>query len=235
MEFDEWEPVYEAILEDFGYGRAGDERGRNLLASLLETSFEPTALPIGPDATVAIAGAGPSLTDDRSLERAREADVVLAASTAVDTLASCGIDADCMVTDLDKNPETVERLTHQGVPVAVHGHGDNREAIREVVPNCDHASIVPTTQAAPTGPVRNFGGFTDGDRAAFLADHLGAADLVFVGWDFDDPAVDDAKSHKLEWAERLLYWLEGRRGDRFDVLDGRRDDIETAALPIDSR
>ncbi|OAQ53941.1 hypothetical protein HTG_06630 [Natrinema mahii] len=235
MEFDEWEPVYAAILEDFGYGRAGDERGRDLLASLLETSFDPSALPIGPETTVAVAGAGPSLTDDRSLERARETDVVLAASTAVDTLASHGIDTDCMVTDLDKNPGTVERLTDRGVPVAVHAHGDNREAIREVVPNCDHASILPTTQAAPAGPVRNVGGFTDGDRAAFLADHCGADSLTFVGWDFDDPAVDDAKARKLEWAERLLYWLERRRGERFGLLDGRRDGIETAPLPIDSR
>jgi len=79
-----------------------------------------------------------------------------------------------MVTDLDKNPDTVERLTAQGVPVAVHGHGDNLAAIRDVVPDCNGAYVLPTTQAAPRGPVRNVGGFTDGDRAAFLADHVGA-------------------------------------------------------------
>ncbi len=137
-----------------------------------------------------------------------------------------------MVTDLDKNPATVERLTERGVPVAVHGHGDNLDAIRTVVPNCDHEYVLPTTQAAPYGPVRNVGGFTDGDRAAFLADHAGAARLVFVGWDFDDPAVDPPKARKLEWAERLLFWLEARRDERFAVLDGRRDTIETTALPI---
>ncbi|MGQ3413967.1 6-hydroxymethylpterin diphosphokinase MptE-like protein [Natrinema sp. LN54] len=235
MKFDEWEPVYEAILRDFGYDRAGDEQVRDRLASLLEDSFDPAELGIGPETTVAVAGAGPSLETDRDLERAREADVVVAASTAVDTLASHGIDADCMVTDLDKNPETVIRLTDRGVPVAVHAHGDNREAIRDVVPDCDHGYVLPTTQAAPRGPVRNAGGFTDGDRAAFLADHLGAARLTFVGWDFEDPAVDPPKARKLEWAERLLYWLESRRDERFDVLDGRRDSIETSAIPLESR
>jgi len=232
MKFDEWEPVYEAILRDFGYDRAGDERGRDLLASLLETSLDPDDLSIGRDATVAVAGAGPSLETDRALERARAADAVVAASTAVDTLASHGIEADCMVTDLDKNPETVVDLTGRGVPVAVHAHGDNLEAIREVVPDCDAAAVLPTTQAAPRGPVGNYGGFTDGDRAAFLADHLDAASLIFVGWDFDDPAVDPMKAHKLEWAERLLVWLESRRGERFAVLDGRRDEIDTDAVPI---
>lgn len=233
MEFDEWVPVYEAILRDFGYDRTGDERGRDLLASVLEASYDPFQLPIGSDTTVAIAGAGPSLESEGVLEQARTADVVIAASTAVDTLASHGIDADCLVTDLDKNPTAVERLTRRAIPVAVHGHGDNLEAIRDVVPRCDDEYVLPTTQAEPRGPVRNFGGFTDGDRAAFLADRLGAARLAFVGWDFDDPAVGPTKARKLEWAERLLYWLESRRDDRFAVLDGRRASIETTGVPVD--
>ncbi|MFD1564946.1 6-hydroxymethylpterin diphosphokinase MptE-like protein [Haloarchaeobius amylolyticus] len=232
MEFDEWEPVYEAILRDFGYDRAGDERGRDLLASLLETAFDPAGLSKIRGATVAVAGAGPSLETERALERARAADAIVAASTAVDTLASHGIDVDCMVTDLDKNPDTVVALTERGVPVAVHAHGDNLEAIRRVVPDCDVSHVLPTTQATPRGPVRNYGGFTDGDRAAFLADHLDAASLTFVGWDFDDPAVDPVKARKLEWAERLLYWLESRRDERFAILDGRRDAIDTDAIPV---
>ena len=232
MEFDEWEPVYEAILRDFGYDRAGDERARDVLASLTE-SFDCERLPAMQGATVAVAGAGPSLEDDRELERARAADVVIAASTAADTLAAHDVGVDCMVTDLDKNPETVRELTERGVPVAVHAHGDNLGALEAVVPDCADESVLPTTQAEPRAHVRNVGGFTDGDRAAFLADHCGAERLVFVGWDFDDPSVEPTKARKLEWAERLLYWLEARRGDRFDVLDGRRDGIETSALPLD--
>ena len=232
MEFDEWEPVYEAILADLGYDRAGDEQARDVLASLTD-EFDRERLSSARDATVAVAGAGPSLEDEASLERAREVDVVFAASTAADTLADHGIDVDCMVTDLDKNPNTVRRLTAEGIPVAVHAHGDNLPAVRAVVPDCTDEFLLPTTQAEPRGSVENFGGFTDGDRAAFLADHLGAARLVFVGWDLDDPTVEPAKARKLEWAERLLYWLESRRNERFAVLDGRRDAIDTSALPLE--
>lgn len=232
--FDEWEPVYEAILSDFGYDREADERARDLLATLTGP-FDVDHLRAASGATVAIAGAGPSLTSADALERARAADHVFAASTAVDELRARSIGVDCMVTDLDKNPDTARRLTERGTPVAIHAHGDNVAALRSVVPNCEDPFVLPTTQAEPRAHVENVGGFTDGDRAAFLADHLGAAELVFVGWDFDDPDVAPTKARKLEWAERLLYWLESRRGDRFAVLDGRRDAVDVAGLPIDGR
>ncbi|MFC6862576.1 6-hydroxymethylpterin diphosphokinase MptE-like protein [Halomicroarcula sp. GCM10025817] len=225
MEFETWAPVYESLLADFGYPRAGDEHARDRLATLLvdQSTYDPADLPLA-GATVAIAGAGPSL--EAEADRASAADVVLAASTATDRLESAGVAVDCMVTDLDKNPETGREFTASGRPVAVHAHGDNVPAVERWVPEYDPTFVVPTTQAAPADPVRNFGGFTDGDRAAFLADHFGAADLVFVGWDFDDPGVDATKRQKLVWAERLLHWLERRRGERFPVLDGRRDAID---------
>jgi uncharacterized Rossmann fold enzyme len=229
MEFHTWEPVYEAILADFGYDRAGDERARDELAELTEP-FDLSRLSRFAGATVAVAGAGPSLS--REVAVATRADIVIAASTAADVLADAGVAVDLLVTDLDKNVETARALTADGVPVAAHAHGDNRDLLTEHVPRFDGEHVLPTTQAAPAGPVRNLGGFTDGDRAAFLADHLGAAELRFVGWDFDDPSVGPAKAKKLDWAERLLYWLERRRGERFDVLDGRRDGIDAGALPV---
>ncbi len=230
MEFEEFEPVYEAIRREFGYDRGADEHARDVLAAL-SGPFDPDRLPDVAGDVVAVAGAGPSLGEPADVERAGAADAVFAASTAADELEAAGVDVDCMVTDLDKNPGTVRRLTHAGTPVAVHAHGDNVPALRAVVPDCADAYVLPTTQVAPRGPVRNFGGFTDGDRAAFLADHLGAGRLAFVGWDLDDPTVDGVKARKLAWAERLLYWLERRRGERFAVLDGRREAIDASALP----
>lgn len=225
MDFDTWEPVYESLLDDFGYPRLGDEQARDRLAALIADTetYDPRALGLGGE-TVAIAGAGPSL--EANADRAADADSVLAASTAVDRLRDVGVEVDCMVTDLDKNPETGRELTEAGTPVFAHAHGDNVPAVERVVPNYDTAFVVPTTQAAPTDTVRNFGGFTDGDRAAFVADHFGADRLTFVGWDFDDPDVTAEKRRKLRWAERLLEWLERRREERFAVLDGRRDAIE---------
>lgn len=223
MKFDEWDPVYRAILADFGFPRADDERARDDLAELA-VPFDRAKLDRITGNTVAIAGAAPSLADE--LDTARGAECVVAASTAADVLLDAGIDVDCMVTDLDKNPETARELSESGIPVAAHAHGDNIPVIREYVPTFDPENVLATTQAEPHGPVENFGGFTDGDRAAFLADEFGAAELVFLGWDFDDATVNPMKRKKLDWAERLLYWLERRRDERFSILDGRRAEID---------
>jgi uncharacterized Rossmann fold enzyme len=226
MEFEEWGPVYEAIRADFGYDRGADERARDALADLCGQATAPE--PAVADATVAVAGAGPSLPAE--CERAAAAEAVFAASSAADTLAAHGVRADLVVTDLDKTPESAVALSREGTPIAVHAHGDNVAALREHVPEMAPGTVLPTTQVEPRPPVRNYGGFTDGDRAAFLADHLGAAALSFPGWDLDDPDVSPEKRRKLRWAERLLRWLELRRGERCALLDGRRDAIDVGGL-----
>ena len=228
MLYDEWNPAYEAILADFGYDRTGDERGRDALHEAVSGRGPLGVGDVRLPGTVAVCGAGPSLSAELAV--ARGADSVVAASTAVDVLRDAGVAVDCMVTDLDKNPDTAGELAAAGTPVAVHAHGDNVAAVRRLVPTLDASGVLPTTQAAPRLPVVNPGGFTDGDRAAFLADACGADRLVFAGWDFDDPSVGAEKSRKLRWAERLLYWLERRRDERFDVLDGRRDRIDLSWL-----
>ena len=230
MEFRTWEPVYEDILADFGFPRAADERARDLLADLVAggNTLTPGALDFSGE-RVAIVGAAPSLVDETP--RARGADAVVAASDAASVLREDGVAVDCMVTDLDERGDIARTLTREGTPVAAHAHGDNEDALRERVPDLAVEAVLPTTQAAPVGPVHSPGGFTDGDRAAFLADERGAAELVFVGWDLDDPDVGALKRRKLVWAERLLRWLERRRDERFAVLDGRRDGIDESTLP----
>jgi len=227
MNFQQWEPAYAAILADFGYPRAADEAARDELGALV-TGFDLGRLRGLEGATVAVAGGAATLADE--VEVAADAACVIAASTAADVLRDAGVGVELMTTDLDKNVETAVALTREGTPVAVHAHGDNREAIQDAVPRMRTEHVLPTTQAAPSGPVQNFGGFTDGDRAAFLADHFGAARLAFPGWDFDDPTVGEEKRRKLRWAERLLGWLERRRGERFQALDGRRESLDLSFL-----
>ena len=217
-----WIPVYERIRSDFGYDRRADERARDVLADYA-TPFDFDRLDVA-GSTVAIVGGGPSLVDETGL--AADADRVFAASTAADVLFGADVPVDLMVTDLDKNAETAIAMTKAGRPVAVHAHGDNVSLVREVVPRMDAEHVLATTQVSPVDSVYNVGGFTDGDRAAFLADHLGADRLVFPGWDFDDRTVDRVKRKKLEWAKRLLAFLETRRNEHFDVLDGHRSSIE---------
>ena len=222
MNYEAWEPVYESILSDFGYPREGDERARDTIAAYA-IPFDLERLDAAGD-SVAVVGAAPSLSE--KVDRVGDADRVFAASTAADVVREAGFAVDLLVTDLDKNPETAQALTASGTPVAAHAHGDNVSLIEEWVPRFDSEWMIATTQASPVDAVYNFGGFTDGDRAAFLADELGAAELRFVGWDFDDPGVGAEKARKLRWAERLLHLLEQRRDERFGVLDGRREAID---------
>lgn len=221
MNFDAWEPAYEAILTDFGFDRRADELARDLLASLLQpTDIDLSVLR---NRTVAILGGAPTLRDE--LQLAKTADVLIATASAATLCRKNGIPIDMIVTDLDTEPDTVREFTGSGVPVIVHAHGDNMELIQEHLPEFRQESVLGTTQASPRSPVLNVGGFTDGDRGAFLADHYGADQLRFPGWDFDDQSVTEQKQLKLAWAERLIHWLEHRRGEQFSVLDGRRGDI----------
>jgi uncharacterized Rossmann fold enzyme len=238
IEFTDWEPVYAVIIDDFGFDRVADERSRDLLAELTSgTSFDFDQLTF--DGTVAIAGGAPSLVNAASSDSTANADElalldradhVVSVSRAVDACRCADIAIDLVVTDLDTAPEMAVSLTHKGIPVAVAAHGDNIPALREYVPEMDHRNVLPTTQTEPHDHMVNVGGFTDGDRAAFIADHCGADRLVFPGWDFDD-CVDPMKRQKLVWAERLLRTLELRRNERFSVLDGRRKDIDMNTVP----
>ena len=81
--------------------------------------------------------------------------------------------------------------------------------------------MIGTTQAQPLGNIYNFGGFTDGDRAIFLAVALGAGEITLAGMDFGDivtkysrpnlesdlAEADEFKRKKLMYAERLTQWI----------------------------
>lgn len=224
MNFAEWEPAYQAILADFGFDRDADRAARDRLATMTSAFPERRLRSLFQEAHVAIAGGGPGVVE--AVGGRDDLDVIVAASTAAGALRAANISVDLMVTDLDKTPGVVRALTQDGTPVAVHAHGDNRSLVDQQVPRLAEDAVIPTTQTVPNGHVRNYGGFTDGDRAAFLADHFGADRLVFPGWALDDPSVGPLKARKLDWAGRLLYWLEQRRGEYFPLLDGRREEYE---------
>jgi len=229
MEYEAWAPIYEAIVTAFGFDPAADRRARDYLDHRV-ARFDRSRIDVT-DQTVAIAGGSESLVDE--LDSVRAAESVVAVSSAATVLFDDGIEPDLIVTDLDGTPQTAIELSHEGVPVAVHGHGDNRDALEEYLPQFDHEQVLATTQVEPTKRVLNLGGFTDGDRAASIVDELGASGLSFPGWNFDDPGVSIVKARKLRWAGLLLRCLERRRDEHFDLLDGRREDLEAtiAAAP----
>ena len=75
--------------------------------------------------------------------------------------------------------------------------------LRHWVPQFE-GPLVLSCQTRPFGHVHNWGGFTDGDRAAFAADALGGAEVRFAGFDLDDRSVPPMKQGKLLWARDLL-------------------------------
>jgi uncharacterized Rossmann fold enzyme len=206
MRFEDWEPFYEEILDDFGYSREDDRRAAGFLdrrvgdfdLSRLDALFR--------DEVVAVVGDAPSLETDDVPDDA----VVVAADGAAKRLAEAKVDV--IVTDLDGAPAHAAEASQEGT-VAVHAHGDNLDALERYLPEFDTANVVGTTQTDPRpfDALYNFGGFTDGDRAAFLADEFGAARVELVGFDFD--AAEGEKRRKLRWARRLLRVLGEERGE----------------------
>jgi uncharacterized Rossmann fold enzyme len=86
--------------------------------------------------------------------------------------------------------------------MVIHAHGDNIDAIEAHVPSL--STVLGTTQARPLTNVFNIGGFTDGDRAVFLAKEYGARTVSAIGFDFSDSSVSPTKKRKLQWAKQLL-------------------------------
>ena len=200
MRFADWEPHYTAILDYFGFERDADEAAARLLeetadgrddVGLLEALIRGRA--------VTVCGNAPSLPDE--LDRIEG--TVLAADAAAEVLAGHGIRPDAVFTDLDGATDVFVDLSRQGTVMVVHAHGDNMPLIRHWVPRLP-GPLVATTQAAPLAHIHNFGGFTDGDRAVFAADDLGAASVRIIGFDLSDRDVDPVKRGKLYWAGVLL-------------------------------
>jgi len=206
MRYEEWEPYYKAILEDFGWTAEGDEAAAREMAPLLPDPGPALArlkkLINGRD--VLVCGKAPRLKDDlKGIDRSRY--TVVAADGATSTLLAAGIVPDVVVSDLDGAHEDLLRADREGAIVLAHAHADNVPAIRALVPRLKH--VIGTTQARPFDHVYNFGGFSDGDRCVFLAKELGAKSIRIVGFDLDDANVTPKKLKKLKWARTLLRVL----------------------------
>ncbi len=209
MQFEDWEPIYEEILEDFGFTRARDEEAARLLQSLLEgregdlSAEDLDSIIRGRE--VLVCGNAPSLSRDleKILEELDKGDIaVIAADGATTTLLDAGVLPDVIVTDLDGFLPDIIAANERGSAVVVHAHGDNVNALNEHVPRLTR--VIGTTQSGPIEGVNNFGGFSDGDRCVFLARNFGASKIRIIGFDYDDPNVTTIKKMKLKWARRLV-------------------------------
>ena len=207
MDFREWEPIYQSILEDFGYSREEDEGAAKLLRSLAKSSGIQVLEDKIRGKKVTICGAAESLTDEIKKIKG----TVVAADEATSILLEFTI-PDIIVTDLDGNMKHQIEANDMGSIVVIHAHGDNIPAIKKYVP-LFKGKVILTTQSEPFDDVHNFGGFTDGDRAFFMAKHFGAKEINLIGFDFENPREKEGKNietkrRKLQWAKRLIYEID---------------------------
>lgn len=204
MDFDRWEPIYLQILDDFGFSREGDERAAIILSEMLTDSNAVgtavlTELIQGKD--VLVCGNAPVLPDDLKFIDPEDY-VIIAADGATAVLVDRGIIPDIIVTDLDGDVEKEIIANQKGSIAVVHAHGDNIDKLEKYVPRLK--DIIGTTQSRPLKDVHNFGGFTDGDRCAYLAKEFNAASITIIGFDLEDTDVSPMKKKKLKWARWLI-------------------------------
>ncbi|MFA5415291.1 MAG: 6-hydroxymethylpterin diphosphokinase MptE-like protein [Methanoregula sp.] len=204
MNYSQWEPHYHEILDYFGFSQEADETAARLLASLVTHDALPALATLCAGSTVTVCGNAPCLEDD--LTTLDTASVIFAADAAADVLSRYGIRPAAVFTDLDGATDLFLAMNEAGTIMVVHAHGDNLPLLRYWMPRFT-GPVVATTQGTPLPHVHNFGGFSDGDRAVFAADELGARTITILGFDLDDPDVDPVKRGKLFWARKLLALL----------------------------
>ena len=226
MEFGLWEKYYSEILKDFGFSREDDEKSAKLLDEILSTegclTLDELSEIVGFSDKFIVFGAGPSLNDHISLLK-QDYDlkdyVLVAADGATTALVEQRVSPDIIATDLDGNLDDILLANLRGANIVIHAHGDNMDKIASL--SSFFNNVLGTTQAQPVGNLYNFGGFTDGDRALFLAVALGASEITLAGMDFgeivtkysrpnletDIAKADEFKRKKLAYAEKFTQWI----------------------------
>ncbi len=159
--------------------------------------------------SVLICGGGSSLGDELSSMNVDR--FVVSADAATSQVADAGIAVDMIVTDLDGIVEDQISLNSSGAVAFIHAHGDNQPALERYASSFV-GPVIGTCQCPPPQGLFNFGGFTDGDRAACICADLGASDLLLAGFDFDRPSEKlgrdaEVKRRKLQWAKVILQTL----------------------------
>jgi uncharacterized Rossmann fold enzyme len=209
LRWEEWEPLYRTIIDDFNYSRENDAKAADILNALLANkricNDDCIRNRIGKEVTVC--GGASNLQEQ--LDEFGASGTLIAADNATSVLLASGSLPDLIVTDLDGNVREQIMANAEGALVIVHAHGDNIPALKEHVPHFN-GIISGTAQSHAVGVVRNYGGFTDGDRAVSILRHFGAIRIRLLGFDFEDPTPKfgrdiETKRRKLSWAKRLIF------------------------------
>ncbi|UCG89961.1 MAG: DUF115 domain-containing protein [Candidatus Heimdallarchaeota archaeon] len=201
MNWSEWKKNYYQIIGQLGFDIEADEQSAELLETYL-VKLNPAKkyqvlqkLKTILQKPVIIAGAGPSLKRDFSaIFSGLYSSMVISDfhTIAVDGATTLfnqkNVIPSIVVTDLDGDLTAISWAIEKGALTLIHAHGDNQQRIswflneyQEVIAR---NNVWGTTQCEPGQVLFNFGGFTDGDRAIFMAFHFQSPLIGLIGFDF---------------------------------------------------
>lgn len=218
--------MHREMSSEFGYDIKSDTASARKLERILQDARVPDAYDALHDAIAGnvafVVGAGPSLAGAfDTLARYSDTATIISADTAVKHLVGRGIMPRAIVSDLDGHIQSHIAASDNGAIMVIHAHADNEHLLYHAG---RFATCVGTTQTEPFGRIYNLGGFTDGDRAIFAADHFGASHIVLFGMDFgggigaySDTAYEDrpVKMRKMQVGRRLVEeWIVGTSESR---------------------
>ena len=209
-----WKTRFKEIRKEFGYREIDDFLSAKKLNLLLKKRFlKKQFQDMITDKTVLIIGAGPSLSKSLFYIKKCKNVTKIVADGAVKALLEKNIKPDILVTDLDGDLESIKKIGRTEIPIIVHAHGDNYNKL-EIVKK--FSNIFGTTQTAEFGKMKNFGGFTDGDRCVFLAEFFNAKKIILIGMDFGQEIGKYSKHKiinrkikikKLKFGKSILEWF----------------------------
>ena len=209
-----WESKYRDILKDFGYSRKRDSQSCKLLDSLLPKKMGIKKIrDLIDNKPIFVIGAGPSLPSCIPILKKHKKVTKIVADGATKAIIKNGLKPDIVVTDLDGDIKSLKKAGRMDTIMVVHAHGDNSEKIHLVK---NFKNCMGTTQTKPIGGIHSFGGFTDGDRCVFLANHFKAKKIILLGMDFGtrigkyskvSVVNRNTKIAKLRCGKKLLEWL----------------------------
>ena len=209
-----WKTQFKEIRKEFGYLEKDDLISVRKLDSLLKGKNSKRQFQnLIQGKTVFIVGAGPSLTKSLKYIKKSKNVTKIVADGAVRALLEKNIKPNILVTDLDGDLKSIEKIGKTRIPIIVHAHGDNYEKL-EIVKKLKN--VVGSTQTRKIGKIENFGGFTDGDRCVFLAEYFNASKIVLIGMDFGQKIgkyskhriVDrKIKIKKLKFGKKIVEWI----------------------------
>jgi len=223
MFYTNWEILYQKISEDLELDIKNEIKSAKIFNEILKNNknkiiLESDLKNIFFKKEVFIFGAGPSLEKTiKSYKDRFENKILISADGATSALIKEKIYPDIIVTDLDgKVSDQINSNIKKSI-VIIHAHGDNINNIKRYTKKFEK-NIFGTIQINPLKYkfLNNYGGFTDGDRAVFLAEHFQAKYIYLLGFDFDGNIGRYSfsenknvflKRKKLKWCKYLIDYL----------------------------